>query len=272
MNLSHEELTKKLKSLPQDLQDAFFSDDVSQNIIDIGKTHGLMLDKTGILGDETTLIMLGVVPTSDFIKNLSEKLGVDKEKAKAIAEDINQKVFQQVRASLRKVHGLPEGEKVEVKKPTPQMPAQAAEIPKVPIEPRPGEIKPSSQIFAKKIVPIDELLDKIDSGESIIKLKAKIENVPINLPVETPIKESTVPPITTPPADSGTSERFSQGVRASEPPQRGLSASNAESARSPAIPETNLSPDEIKSAVEKALGGKITTKDTNDPYREPPEY
>src|SRR3989338_2133517 len=119
MNLSNEEITKKIKSLPQDLQDAFFSDEVSQNIIDVGKKHGLMLDKTGILGDETTLIMLGIVPTSDFIKKLSERLGVDKEKAKAIAEDINQKVFQQIRASLRKVHGVPEVEKVEVKKTTP---------------------------------------------------------------------------------------------------------------------------------------------------------
>src|SRR3989344_238954 len=135
MNLSHEELTKKLKSLPQDLQDAFFSDDVSQNIIDIGKTHGLMLDKTGILGDETTLIMLGVVPTSDFIKNLSEKLGVDKEKAKAIAEDINQKVFQQVRASLRKVHGLPEGERVKVKKPAENLSGIQAGRPAAPVVP-----------------------------------------------------------------------------------------------------------------------------------------
>src|SRR3989338_4093128 len=197
MNLSNEEITKKIKSLPQDLQDAFFSDEVSQNIIDIGKKHGLMLDKVGILGDETTLIMLGITPTADFIKNLSERLGVDKEKAKAIAEDINQKVFQQVRASLRKVHGLPEGEKVEIKKPaglppSPYLPADATHQAL-----QAGKVKPVPPVFAKRIVPIDELLDKIDSGESIIKPKTKIENIttpslkamegaaPINLPVET---------------------------------------------------------------------------------------
>ncbi len=268
MNLSNEEITKKIKSLPQDLQDAFFSDEVSQNIIDIGKKHGLMLDKVGILGDETTLIMLGITPTADFIKNLSERLGVDKEKAKAIAEDINQKVFQQVRASLRKVHGLPEGERVKVKKPAENLSGIQAgrpaapvvpllvkegvgggiEIPKAPIEPKPGEVRPSSPIFAKRIVPIDELLDKIDSGESIIKPKVKIENVP------------------PPPVPTSSIRTMFNDVKSA--------VSEAPKAEVPMnLPvETNLSPDEIKSAVEKALGGKITTKDTNDPYREPPEY
>ncbi|OGF78978.1 hypothetical protein A2W54_01845 [Candidatus Giovannonibacteria bacterium RIFCSPHIGHO2_02_43_13] len=266
MNLSNEEITKKIKSLPQDLQDAFFSDEVSQNIIDIGKKHGLMLDKVGILGDETTLIMLGITPTADFIKNLSERLGVDKEKAKAIAEDINQKVFQQVRASLRKVHGLPEGERVKVKKPAENLSGIQAgrpaapvvpllvkegvgggiEIPKAPIEPKPGEVRPSSPIFAKRIVPIDELLDKIDSGESIIKPKVKIENVP------------------PPPVPTSSIRTMFNDVKSA--------VSEAPKAEVPMnLPvETNLSPDEIKSAVEKALGGKITTKDTNDPYREPP--
>ena len=266
MNLSNEEITKKIKSLPQDLQDAFFSDEVSQNIIDIGKKHGLMLDKVGILGDETTLIMLGITPTADFIKNLSERLGVDKEKAKAIAEDINQKVFQQVRASLRKVHGLPEGERVKVKNPAENLSGIQAgrpaapvvpllvkegvgggiEIPKAPIEPKPGEVRPSSPIFAKRIVPIDELLDKIDSGESIIKPKVKIENVP------------------PPPVPTSSIRTMFNDVKSA--------VSEAPKAEVPMnLPvETNLSPDEIKSAVEKALGGKITTKDTNDPYREPP--
>jgi len=232
--ISNDKVLKKFNELPEDLKDALFADEVSSSILEIGKSHGLMLDKVGELSDETGLVMLGITPTSDFIKNLSERLGVAKEKAKAIAEDINQKVFQQVRASLRKVHGLPEGEKVEIKKPaslppSPYLPADATHQAL-----QAGEVKPVPPVFAKRIVPIDELLDKIDSGESIIKPKTKIENIttpslkamegaaPINLPVE-----------------------------------------------------TNLSPDEIKSAVEKALGGKITNHETHsmkpetyDQYRE----
>src|SRR3989344_2848406 len=177
---------ERLAGLPEDLKTAFFSDTVTDAILVIGKQHGLTIDKVGELGDEVGLVMLGITKTGDFIKNLSSRLAVDKEKAKAIAEDINQKVFQQIRASLKKVHGIPDsGEKVGVKK------TQAAEIPKAPVALRQGEIEPSSQIFAKKIVPIDELLDKIDSGESIIKQKIKIENVPVNLPVE---EKPTTPP------------------------------------------------------------------------------
>src|SRR3989338_8058295 len=262
---------ERLAGLPEDLKTAFFSDTVTDAILVIGKQHGLTIDKVGELGDEVGLVMLGITKTGDFIKNLSSRLAVDKEKAKAIAEDINQKVFQQIRASLKKVHGIPDGAPPSPK-PSGAMPAPAAEIPKAPVALRQGEIEPSSQIFAKKIVPIDEILDKIDSGESIIKQKIKIENVPVNLPVE----EKP----TTPPSNSDKGEQNAQilrGLSQGDGPSRAIlqqenmragAKSGAEA--STGLPsEATLSPDEIKAAVEKALGGKITTKDTNDPYREP---
>ncbi len=201
MTLTKDELNKLIDSLPQDVQDAFFSDSVSQSILDIGKKYGLTVDKIGELGGEVSNVMFGITPTTDFIKNLSDRLGVDKEKAKNIAEDVNQKIFQSIRASLRKIHGLPD------EAPPPSIPPQTPPYkggdeknpaspviiggttmaftnpvpPKTPLPAKNEEIKEVEAmppIFAKKITPIDALLDKIDAGESVIKPKTKIENVP----------------------------------------------------------------------------------------------
>ena len=243
-----QEYQKRLQSLPEDLRGAFNTESVTDTIVEIGKGQGLTIDKIGELGDEIGLVMLGITKTADFIKNLSERLEVDREKARLIAEDVNQKVFQPVRASLRKVHGLP-AEKEEVKKIPPLTPPYEGGAPAG------GEVK--SPVFAKKIVPIDELLDKIDAGQSIIKPQVEIKkSAPPNLPVSPSIPME--------------SERLPVRVRASFPseiPERGLSASAPEGA--------SLSHDEVRSAVEKALGGKITSHGaqnmehgTQDTYRE----
>ena len=255
-----QEYQKRLQSLPEDLRGAFNTESVTDTIVEIGKGQGLTIDKIGELGDEIGLVMLGITKTADFIKNLSERLEVDREKARLIAEDVNQKVFQPVRASLRKVHGLP-AEKEEVKKIPPLTPPYEGGAPAG------GEVK--SPVFAKKIVPIDELLDKIDAGQSIIKPQVEIKkSAPPNLPVETkksPANET---------ANSLPKPQVSQDLaqrdrREQSNSQAGEYASLAKFGGE-AKESASLSHDEVRSAVEKALGGKITTdkRGGEDPYRE----
>ncbi|MEK7077593.1 MAG: hypothetical protein AAB928_00660, partial [Patescibacteria group bacterium] len=52
------------------------------------------------------LIFLGELPIKNFIVEIKNKLNVDVQKAQAIAQDINQAIFQPVRQSLMQVHGL----------------------------------------------------------------------------------------------------------------------------------------------------------------------
>ena len=97
---------EKFRDLPEDLQKAVFSPDTADTILAVGKKAGIAIDKIGELADETGLVMLGLTPPGEFIKNLARRLNVDPEKAKSIAEEINQQIFQPVRESLKKVHGL----------------------------------------------------------------------------------------------------------------------------------------------------------------------
>ena len=103
------------KNLPNDLKTVFFSANKDETIESIGRKHNLTIDKIGELANETGMVMLGVTHPNEFIGNLAERLEVDKEKARAIAGDINEQVFKKVRESLRKIHNMREGGEEEQK-------------------------------------------------------------------------------------------------------------------------------------------------------------
>lgn len=128
---------EKYKALPSELKDAIFSEEVAEKIQEIGGKYELYIDKIGELGNESGRVMLGLTHPKDFIKNLSERLGVDMEKAKEIAKDVNEQIFAKVRESLKKLHKI--GEEDENLK-SEEIKPKAEEI-KTQVE----EIKPMSQ-------------------------------------------------------------------------------------------------------------------------------
>ncbi len=103
-----QQLKEKYQALPEDLKDAIFSVDSANIIQSVGKKYNLTIDKIGELADETGLVMLGLTHPKDFIPNLSQRLAVDRETARKIAEGVNAQIFAKVRESLKKVHGVGE--------------------------------------------------------------------------------------------------------------------------------------------------------------------
>src|SRR3972149_1025041 len=75
-------------NLPEDLKDSIFSVDTTSVVNEIGRKYGLAIDKIGDLANETGMVMLGVTHPNEFIGNLADRLEVDKEKARAIAKEI----------------------------------------------------------------------------------------------------------------------------------------------------------------------------------------
>ena len=159
---------ERYKDLPEDIQQALFSSTTSDAILVIGKKNGLAIDKIGELVDETGLMMLGITSPSDYVKNLVSRLSVPQEKARAIAEEINQKVFQPVRESLKKIHVVGEQPPTPptTPKPPPSPPYEGGDK---------GEVIPP--IFVKKIPLPSEALAK--EGRTDI-LPAKKEPMPQN--------------------------------------------------------------------------------------------
>ena len=112
-NFTEEQIAQMYDNLPEDLKDAIFGLEMNEIVEKIGRENQLNIEQIGDLANETGMVMLGVTHPNEFIGNLADRLEVDKEKARAIAGEINEQIFKKVRESLRKVHNIREGEEEE---------------------------------------------------------------------------------------------------------------------------------------------------------------
>ncbi|OGF85659.1 hypothetical protein A2Z63_02435 [Candidatus Giovannonibacteria bacterium RIFCSPLOWO2_02_44_8] len=157
MEYSSRQLNELYKKLPWDLKDALFSEASANSIRAIGEKYNFQIKKIGILADETGLVLFGVLHPKDFIPDLAQKLGVDKEVAKKIAEDVNREIFQKVRVSLRKLHGITDEEPITKKQettipiPVPPLPTPQA------VGAKPPKIVITEKIDIPKEAPKEEL-------------------------------------------------------------------------------------------------------------------
>lgn len=119
MNYEFSVLEKKLKSLPPDIQQLLTSVEMAEKLKQISDKHGLMLDQTSALSDITSYTMLGLLPSKDFVENVSKEVGINEEKSSALASDISKEIFGSIRESLIRIQegGPAEQMESEVKKP-----------------------------------------------------------------------------------------------------------------------------------------------------------
>ena len=103
---TEQELEEKYKQLPTGIEEAIFSVGMEKTLEEIGKKYKLQIDQLGILANETRLVMLGLTHPKDFINNLAERLELEKEPAKNIAQEINQRIFYAIREELKKMHNI----------------------------------------------------------------------------------------------------------------------------------------------------------------------
>ena len=103
MDYDYETIEAKMKSLPDDLQEAMTSFDTANKVQEIGKKHELHIDQVGALGDVTSYVMLGLVPGKNFVPTLMKKAEIDEKTATEIGKEINAEIFDGIRESIRKI-------------------------------------------------------------------------------------------------------------------------------------------------------------------------
>lgn len=103
MKYDQTELNQIYKTLPPDVQEAMFSVDSANAIQRIGKENGLMIDKMGALGQMVGLVMLGVIKSVSFAKEIEHEIGVNSTTAQKIVAQVNEQIFLPIRESLRKI-------------------------------------------------------------------------------------------------------------------------------------------------------------------------
>lgn len=103
MSYTQEQLKDKYNSLPPDIKKAMDSVEIGVLVVEIGEKHGLMLDLQGMLMDQVTLVLLGVISTSGFTDSLVKNLEIDRKTASMISAEINDRVFREIRFSLQRL-------------------------------------------------------------------------------------------------------------------------------------------------------------------------
>jgi hypothetical protein len=97
-----EKLTEKFKALPQVLRDFVLSEKLNTALNEIVEENDLPIDQAGILENEVVLVILGDTRAEDFPKSLEKRTNLKQEELGGLIKEVNEKVFQEIRASLRK--------------------------------------------------------------------------------------------------------------------------------------------------------------------------
>ena len=130
-----EEVLKRFRELPDDLQEAIFSAETADVIQALGKKYKLTIDKIGELADEVGYLMLGFINPKDFLSAIQKRLAVDFDVARAITEDLNVQIFGKIRESLKHARMQEENYVVPLPPPPPPpTPVTPQEKPATPFE------------------------------------------------------------------------------------------------------------------------------------------
>ncbi len=100
---THKIIEEQMTKLPADVKEAIISIDYESRLREITKRQKLLIDQAGKLEMETTLVMIGLEPISDYISNLESHLELSTERAQEIASDVNENIFKPIRQSLEKM-------------------------------------------------------------------------------------------------------------------------------------------------------------------------
>ena len=103
MRFSEDYFYEKYRMLPKGIKRTMYSLDIHDIVKSITDKYKLHIDTAGILDDEIMYAIIGITKVSDFIRNLKTQLKLPDEKVNAIAKDVNEKIFLQIRKELKKV-------------------------------------------------------------------------------------------------------------------------------------------------------------------------
>jgi len=114
MNYTKEDIAKKFDTLPSSLKKFITEFNMSELIKKFQSKYNLHIDQVGVLALEINAVITGLVPSSQFNKNITTKLGISEDLANLITYDLNQEIFSQIRKELEKI-AVPEEVRPEPK-------------------------------------------------------------------------------------------------------------------------------------------------------------
>jgi hypothetical protein len=105
-----EKFWKLYETLPQELKDAIFSEETGNDIHDVCQNNDTTEHIDGIV-DMVGQVLVGMLPAENFQEEIEKELGIEKDIAKKIAQEINRLIFYPVRPALEVLYGVSSEEK-----------------------------------------------------------------------------------------------------------------------------------------------------------------
>jgi hypothetical protein len=152
-------LGEQMRELPQTLRDAITSPEIEEKLRMLTQKHHLHIDQSATLENEVTLALMGFTSLYAFSDTLVEELGLSREVANALAEDISREIFEPVHDRLRRAtEGDPEDTLERASVPFEELSEEPVEEPVAPSAPAPSASPKSSEITQQSPTPSQEKL------------------------------------------------------------------------------------------------------------------
>ncbi|MBI5457622.1 hypothetical protein HY971_02770 [Candidatus Kaiserbacteria bacterium] len=107
-------LKKRFTELPKVVQNAITSADVRKHMRELADTHKLHLDQWEMLENEVMMTLFGILPVDELQTNIQKQVGVSKEIAEKLTENISKIVFEPIREELERELEHPDAKAAEV--------------------------------------------------------------------------------------------------------------------------------------------------------------
>lgn len=183
MNNKLQSFLDRYDKLPPEIREALFSAATADKVFEIGKKHGLLIDKVGILSSEIGMLMIGITHPREFVGSLSISLNLSANDARKIAHDINMEILAPLHDHLLKLHNMAESEKISYADGPGMSIGMPTPVDSDNIKPR---IVPSS--FDDIKIQLQHIIERENGGEPAVK------TVPIQT-VATPAAITATPPV-----------------------------------------------------------------------------
>lgn len=102
MEQANEQLIKEqLENLPEPVKKAIASFDWAREVFDIGRRNNLHVDTIGDIQTEVMLVVLGLISPKEFFDQMTTTIGLSRDIAEKVAEEVNAGVFIRIRKFLK---------------------------------------------------------------------------------------------------------------------------------------------------------------------------
>ena len=99
-----DKLQKIIEKLPPHIQDILYSDEYFAKFKGLSDSFGLNVEQSGILMEELVYVMAGLTHPDDFVHEIQKEVGLDKEQAEKITQEIDNKILKSIKADLIRIY------------------------------------------------------------------------------------------------------------------------------------------------------------------------